>query len=71
MAEEGLDLIDVEAAVLNGRVGKTHKDDPRGTRYVVRGVGADGITFLETVGRFTETGRYLIVTVYRLGESET
>lgn len=71
MAEDGLDFIDVETAILNGRVVKTQKDDPRGTRYAVRGVGADGITFLETVGRFTERGRYLIVTAYKLVESET
>ncbi len=70
MAEDGLDLIDVEMAILNGRVVKTQKDDPRGTRYTVRGVGGDDITILETVGRFTETGRYLIVTVYKLEESE-
>lgn len=50
MAEDGLDFIDVETAILNGRVVKTQKDDPRGTRYAVRGVGADGITFLGPLG---------------------
>ncbi len=32
MAEDGIDIIDVETAILNGRIAKTQKDDPRGTR---------------------------------------
>ena len=58
MAEDGLDLMDVEAAILNGRVIKREKDDPRGIRYTVHGAGTDWITPVGTVGRFTETGRY-------------
>ena len=68
MAEDDLDLIDVETAILNGRLIKTEKDDPRGTRYTVHGTGADGTTPVGTVGRFTETGRYLIITVYKVTE---
>jgi hypothetical protein len=71
MTEDELDLADVEAAILNGRPIKTERDDPRGTRYTVRGAGGDGITPVGTVGRFTETGRYLIITVYRVTEMET
>ena len=66
MAEEELDFIDVESAILNGRLIKTEKDDPRGTRYTVHGTGADGSTLVGSVGRFTETGRYLIITVYEV-----
>ena len=36
MAEDGLDLMDVEAAILNGRVINREKDDPRGIRYTVK-----------------------------------
>ena len=61
MAEDQLDFVDVETAVLNGRLMKTEKDDPRGVRYAVHGTGADGKTPVGTVGRFTETGRYLII----------
>ena len=71
MAEDGLDLIDVESAILNGRLVRTEKDDPRGARYVLHGTGADRITPVGTVGRFTETGRYLIITAYKVTERET
>ena len=68
MAEDGLDLMDFEAAILNGRVIKRERDDPRGTRYTVHGAGTDGTTSVGTVGRFTETGRYLIITAYKVTE---
>lgn len=68
MAEDGLDLLDVETAIHNGRLMRREMDDPRGTRYTIHGIGADGITNLETVGRFTATGRYLIITVYAVAE---
>lgn len=68
MAEDQLDLTEVEAAILNGRLIKAEEDDPRGTRYTVHGVGADEITPVGTVGRFTGTGRYLIITVYEVTE---
>jgi len=66
MAEDQLDLVDVETAILNGRVVRVQKHDPRGRRYTVHGIGVDGITPVGTVGRFTETGRYLILTVYEV-----
>ena len=68
MAEDALDIVDVETAILNGRLVNTEHDDPRGTRYTVQGIGADGITPVGTVGRFTGTGRYLIITVYEIME---
>ena len=68
MAEDALDTVDVETAILNGRLVKTERDDPRGTRYTVHGIAADGITPVGTVGRFTGTGRYLIITVYEITE---
>ena len=42
MAEDGLDILDVESAVLNGEISKTESDDPRGTRYTIIGKGANG-----------------------------
>ncbi len=68
MAEDELDLMDVETAVLSGKLIKTEKDDPRGKRYTVHGLGADGTKPVGAVGRFTETGRYLIITVYEVTE---
>jgi hypothetical protein len=41
MAEDDLDVLDVEHVILNGRVVRTERDDPRGTKYVVAGVAAD------------------------------
>jgi acetyl-CoA acetyltransferase len=68
MAEDALDVVDVETAILKGRLVKTDRDDPRGTRYTVHGIGANGITPVGTVGRFTGTGRYLIITAYEIME---
>jgi hypothetical protein len=70
MAEDKLDFIDIETAIFNGRLMKTEKGDPRGTRYTVHGTGTDGATPVGIVGRFTGTGRYLIVTVYEVKEPE-
>jgi hypothetical protein len=64
MAEDNLDILDVEHAILTGRISKTEKTDPRGTIYVVEGVGVDALTTVAVVGRFTTSDRYLIITVY-------
>ena len=64
MAEDDLDIADVEHAVLNGRVERIERDDPRGNKYVVEGMAADGVTRVGVVGRFTGSGRYLIITTY-------
>ena len=70
MAEDNLDITDVECSILNGKILKVEKDDPRGTKYAICGVAADQDTRVGVVGRFTETGRYLIVTVYEITEKE-
>ncbi|MCP4359353.1 MAG: DUF4258 domain-containing protein [Chloroflexi bacterium] len=41
MAEDGLDILDIEHAILKGRIARTEKDDPRGTKYVVNGTAFD------------------------------
>ena len=70
MAEDELDFVDIETAILNGRLMKSEKDDPRGPRYTIHGTGTEGTIPVGTVGRFTETGRYLIITAYAVMESE-
>ena len=70
MAEDNLDIIDIEHAILNGQLDRTEKGDPRGARYVIEGVAADEQTAVGVVGRFTSTSRYLIITVYAMSESE-
>ena len=66
MAEDGIDIVDVETAILNGKITKTEKGDPRGARHTVHGLGADGVTPVGSAGRFTEAGRYLIITAYKV-----
>jgi hypothetical protein len=66
MAEDNLDILDVEQAIFNGQVSRAEKKDLRGTKYVVEGKAMDQQTPVGVVGRFTSTGRYLIVTVYEV-----
>lgn len=42
------------------------KDDPRGTKYIIEGRGLDKVTLIGVVGRFKETGVFLIITVYKI-----
>jgi hypothetical protein len=70
MAEDGLSILDVENAVLGGKITKTETDDPRGPRYTIIGLAEDYKTEVGVVGRFTETGVYLIITVYEVTELE-
>jgi uncharacterized protein DUF4258 len=63
MAEDDLDIFDIEEAVLNGRVVRSNKTDPRGTRYTVEGLASDGERVVGVVGRFASS-RFLIITVY-------
>ena len=69
MAEDDLDILDIEHVILGGQISRTEKGDPRGTKYVVEGFTVDGQTSVGTVGRFT-AGRYLIITVYEVNKSE-
>lgn len=64
MAEDGLDIVDVEHAMLHGEITRIERDDPRGTKYVIEGIAADELLFVGVVGRFLTMGRYLIITVY-------
>ena len=66
MAEDDLDVLDIEEAVLNGRVVRTNKDDPRGTRYTVEGLALDGEKLVAIVGRLQLASRFLIITVYEI-----
>jgi hypothetical protein len=70
MAEDNLDILDVEQAIFNGKVVRTEGDDPRGIKYVVEGLAVDGQIPVGVVGRFAATGRYLIITVYEITGQE-
>lgn len=64
MAEDNLDIFDVEAAMLSGTISRLDKDDPRGTKYILLGFAADRKTTVGVVGRFADERRFLIITVY-------
>ena len=66
MAEDDLIIFDVESAILDGEIVRTETDDPRGTRYTVVGLAQDGEAEVGVVGRSTETGIYLVITVYKV-----
>jgi hypothetical protein len=70
MAEDKLDIVDVEQAILNGQIVRRQKDDPRGTKYLVEGFAADGTTSVGVVGRFLGSERYLIITIYEISKDE-
>lgn len=61
--DDDLTLDDILDVLLNGDLDSTYTDDPRGTRYVIRGdVDEDEV---DVVCRFRHDGRLLIViTVY-------
>lgn len=66
MAEDYLDVLDVESAILTGEIDQVLTKDPRGTRYVVVGVATDQQTTVAVVCRFVQHDELLIVTVYEI-----
>jgi hypothetical protein len=69
MAEDDLDILDVEQALLTGQVLRTERNDPRGTKHVMEGLATDGKTLVGVVGRF-QGDRYLIITIYEVSKDE-
>jgi len=66
MAEDNLGIFDVESAILNGQIKKIEKEDSRGIKYVIESLGMDQSIPVGVVGRFKETGIFLIITVYEI-----
>ena len=62
MRNDALDLIDVESAILTGRIETVFDDDPRGRRFEVVGKACDLTTEVSVLVRFA--GPVLIITVY-------
>jgi hypothetical protein len=69
MAEDELDIYDAEASIFGGDITKTERDE-RGEKYTIVGPSTDGKINVGTVGRFKETGIYLIITVFEAIELE-
>ena len=68
MEEDNLDVLDVESAILTGKIDQVLTRDPRGTRYVVIGNPTDQQTAIGVVLRFVEHDQLLIITVYEIKE---
>ncbi len=70
MAEDKLGIVDIETSVLTGQITKIEKDHPRGIKYTIEGFATDRRTRVGTVGRFTATGKYRIITTYEIKPQE-
>lgn len=64
MAEDDLDYLDLEQAVLSGQVVRRHKRDPRGMKYTIEGLAVNGGASGGYCGPLSRNGSLLIITVY-------
>ncbi len=60
MAEDYLTIMDVETAILNGRIVRVEKDDPRGSKYIIAGTAVNLQTPVGVVGRFSTSGTGIV-----------
>ena len=67
MLDEELERIDIENAILKGRIEKKLTEDVRGTRYRIEGPARDG-RLIHVICRFKEDANLIIITVYALSE---
>ncbi|MGQ9627473.1 MAG: DUF4258 domain-containing protein [Anaerolineae bacterium] len=65
MWADGLERVDVENAMLKGRIKKRLIANLRGTRYCIEGPTLDG-RLIHVICRFHETMELIIITVYAL-----
>lgn len=66
MDQDNLDVLDVEAAILTGRIDQVLTQDSRGIRYVIVGTAKNQKTVVGVVTRFVKPDHLLIVTVYEI-----
>lgn len=63
MADDDLQLVDIESAILHGKIRRRFTRDPRGARYEVVGVSTDGRQ-VAIICRIKDTGKLLFITTY-------
>ena len=63
MADDDLQLVDIEAAILSGKIRRRFTRDPRGARYEVAGISTDGRQ-VAIICRIKDTGKLLFITTY-------
>ena len=67
MWNDGLDRMDIEQAILKGKLEKRLTQDYRGTRYRIEGPAKNG-QMIHVICRFKENSDLIIITVYALAE---
>ena len=65
MLDDDLERLDVENAILKGRIEKKLSEDPRGARYRLKGPARDG-RLIHVIVRFKADAHLIIITVYAL-----
>lgn len=65
LLNDELERVDIENAILKGRIEKKLTEDIRGTRYRIEGPARDG-RIIHVVCRFKELGDLILITVYAL-----
>ncbi|MGH7230811.1 MAG: DUF4258 domain-containing protein, partial [Nitrospiraceae bacterium] len=63
MADDELQFVDIENAILEGRIRRRFTGDPRGSRYEVVGPTRDDRQ-VAVICRIKETGKLLFITTY-------
>ena len=67
MLDDRLERVDVENAILKGKIEKRLTKDIRGTRYRIEGPARDG-RYIHIVCRFNEDSELVIITAYAVTE---
>jgi hypothetical protein len=65
MAEDELDMVDIESVIRNGKIRRRFTRDPRGIRFEVVGPATDGRQ-AAVICRIKATGKLLLITTYAL-----
>ncbi len=65
MAQDDLEFVDIEHAILRGKIRRRFTRDPRGPRYEIVGPALDGRR-VTVICRIKETGKLLLITTYVL-----
>lgn len=67
MLDDKIERVDIENAILKGKIEKKQTKDIRGIRYRIEGPANDG-RLIHVICRYKENGSLIIITVYALTE---
>ena len=65
MLDDNMERIDIENAILKGRIERKMTQDIRGTRYRLEGPALDG-RLIHVICKFKENANMILITVYAL-----